>query len=197
MPSPVPFSERLLQALLRGNAYADAILGDLAEDSAAIEAARGPRSARRWYRSQVIRSLIPLLRSSRFSAADAARTTALTSLIYSLAIYLSNAAALTISGAVHPTHGVLFDAFYFTAIAVIAGLAGCTATISMRRHRLVAIVSMLSLAIVLGARHVAGASDAELAFRLTKVVVFVGAIAVGAAATVAGRTRRCRSALSP
>lgn len=186
-----------MQSLLRGNAYADAILGDLAEDSASIEAVRGAQSARRWYRSQVVRSLIPLVRSARFSAADAVRLIAAIALIYSLAIYLSNAVALAISAGVHESHGVLFDALYFTAIAVIGGVAGCVATLSMRRHLPVAIVSLLAVAIVLGVRHVAGAPAAELLYRVAKVVVFVVAIAVGAAATMSRQSASRQASVTP
>lgn len=54
----------LLTAVAPDEATRDAMLGDLAEDAAALEARAGPRTARRWYRRQVLTSIPPLIRLS-------------------------------------------------------------------------------------------------------------------------------------
>jgi hypothetical protein len=68
-----PRAAELLLLAIAGDAQAEFVAGDLAEDFGSIFARRGPRTARRWYVWQVLRSLPALLglriRSGEFTAA--------------------------------------------------------------------------------------------------------------------------------
>ncbi len=62
---------RWLLAKVAGPAEQDAVLGDFAEEFVVLAEAEGEAGARRWYRGQAMRSLIPLLRA-RWTAPRAA-----------------------------------------------------------------------------------------------------------------------------
>lgn len=63
MTSPPRYVESLLEALGAEPGYRDAVVGDLAEEFRIRHELIGRRAARRWYRSQAVRAVPPLVRS--------------------------------------------------------------------------------------------------------------------------------------
>jgi hypothetical protein len=57
-----PVLARALLAAVAGEAEAECVAGDLAEEFADLSRTRGRSAVNRWYLSQVLRSLLPLLR---------------------------------------------------------------------------------------------------------------------------------------
>ena len=57
-----PVLARALLVALAGEAEAECVAGDLEEEFADLSRTRGPCAVNRWYLSQVVRSILPLLR---------------------------------------------------------------------------------------------------------------------------------------
>ena len=172
-------ASRILLSVVRWHPYRDAIFGDLAEQRANIEAESGAVAARRWYRAEVLRSALSIVRSAAMSPSLAARLATVVAVVYAVAVRVTNLAALPLAQFLGTSRGLAFDAMYLAVIAVAAGGAGLIVAASARRFAFLSAILMVALAIAVGIVHVLGASPGEFWFRVGKVSVFALGVMVG------------------
>jgi hypothetical protein len=178
MTSAAPtIAERLLARLLDHNPYRDAILGDLHE-GAHEEAHESKIEATRWYRREVLRSLVALLPSAAVRERHALAGAGLGALLYTLSVKASSVLAVLITDWMPASHVALRWAAYLIVILAAGLLAGVALG---RIHKLPISCSLIFIAMAIGAgfHHVYISRSSEIAFRLTKVLVFIIASLAG------------------
>lgn len=172
-------AERLLARLLAHNPYRDAILGDLHEgaDAGAHESSI---EATRWYRREVLRSLPPLLPSAAVRERHALAGAAFGAALYALSVKASSVLAVLITERMPSSDVALHWAAYLLVILAAGVVAGAPLG---RIHKLPISSTLLFLAIAIGAgiHHVFVSRSSEIAFRSTKVLVFIVASLAGIA----------------
>lgn len=180
-------AERLLAWLLARHPYRDAILGDLHE-GAHDEAHESKIEATRRYRREVRRSFLALLPSAavreRYALAGAAFGVA----VYALSVKASSVLAVLITERISPADVLLRWCGYLVVIVAAGLFAGA---LLGRMHKLPIATTLLFVAMAIGAgmHHVLVSRSSELAFRSTKVTVFIVASLAGMAWGISRRRR--------
>lgn len=166
----------LCLTFLSSHPYRDAILGDLAEGRADVEAAAGPAAAAAWHRREILRSAASLFVRHRVAPAPALRGALIALGVYAAAVRLPGLTvhALTRVAASSP---VAFGPLYLAVIATSGAVAGWGARALGRDAT--ATILLLAVAVAVGAVHIATAPPGEHGFRAAKVGIFLAAILVG------------------
>ena len=190
------FASRFLSAVLAGHPYRDAVLGDLSEECSKVQAAEGPDEARRWYRGQARRSVLPILSSYPLAPGLALRLTGLVVTVYLAAIRASSVAGLRIEHMLGQSRGTAFVASYLLVIAITGGVGGFVVSVVARRHAFVAALFMLAVTVGVGVVHVESGASYESWFRVWKVSLFVLTVTIGLLLGTSAGLRSSRSVKS-
>jgi hypothetical protein len=168
-------ADDLLSAVVANHPYRNAMLGDLAEDRAQIEKVEGAEVAEMWYRGQALRTTFSLLPTLTIEPAKAARLICIVLGAYAIAVRATNVGAFAIGRALGTASGALFAALYATAVAIVGAIAARLVRHASRTP-LLGNILLISVALAIGALHVAAASHGEVWFRMAKVTAFVVAM---------------------
>jgi len=161
--------------------YRDAIRGDLDEEFTRLAADLGIERARRWYVGETIRTSVSLLRHAHITPATAARILAAVFAAYLGVLGADRLVTFAIwRGGVSlaPVAGRLAT---LSCLIIAGATAGWGVARATRRPPLVGTIAFLALTLGIGARHIFLAQPHEIWFRAAKVVLLVGAAAIGAA----------------
>jgi hypothetical protein len=169
----------LLRAALAAHPYRDAILGDLDDECAQIEAAAGADEARRWYRGEVRRSLLPIVSTLRLAPPLAVRLLAMVLIVYVAVVRLAGVAALEIERVLGTGSGPTFVTPYLAVVAIVGGIGGFVVSVAARKHAFVAALSMAAVTVIVGIVHLFGGAPNELWFRCATLLLFVLGVTVG------------------
>jgi len=170
-------AERLLARLLENDSYRDSILGDLYE-GAEERAYESELEASRWYRQQVLRSVAALLPSAAVRERNAVAGAAVGVTLYAMCVKVSSLVAVAVSERL-PSPSVAARWAAYLLVIVAAGVLAGFILGRVRRLPISSALLFFVFALGAGAHHVVDSQSAEIAFRSTKVLLFIVASGVG------------------
>ena len=179
--------ERLIWQLtsltLGDDAYGQTILGDLIEGRELVARDAGEPAAARWLQREALRSWFAFLPALERRPRDLAVAVGVAGSAYAAAVNGVGPLTIRIADWCGIATGILFDLLYLALIAILGAVAGLS-TFATRRGNPAGAGAFFMLAVVFGAHHLVASNSHELAFRATKVVVFIAFAAIGSALAV-------------
>lgn len=169
----------VLNAALAAHPYRDAILGDLDDECARIEATAGAGEARRWYRGEARRSLLPIVSTLSLAPTLAIRLLAIVVIVYVAIVRLAGVAGLEIERVSGRGSGPAFVVPYLAVVAIAGGIGGLVVTVAARRHAFVAALFLVTITVAVGGLHLFGGARNEFGFRCAVLLVFAPSVVVG------------------
>lgn len=178
--SSVPWIESLVvNAALAAHPYRDAILADLDDARAEVEATAGADEARRWYRDEARRSLLPIVSSLPIAPTITVPLLAMVLLVYIAVVRIAGGAGLELERMLGKGSGLSFVVSYLALVAVAGGIGGFVVTVMAQRYAVVAALSMAAITVAVGAVHLFRGAPNEFWFRFSMLLVFALSVVVG------------------
>jgi hypothetical protein len=173
---PPPLATQIVAGLVPERGYRDAILGDLEEEFGEVCGRSGASTARGWYWSQTLSSIVPLARARPWSLATASRLLATVAVTYLLTIEGIRAEAVLLI----PMHASLPVRLVLLFCVALAGVAAGWITIkALPREPVIGGLFLVGITLGAGIYNISSGTEAQATFRGMIVVTLMCSMCFG------------------